>query len=80
MKKKEGYDNYSQLSKAGSSAFTLSAVYSVIIIKTFIQYTVKKKKTQTDHHFHVLQKKNKVREIQKYLAKIAWSQVLTSVT
>lgn len=24
--KKEGYDNYSQLSKAGSSAFTLSAV------------------------------------------------------
>lgn len=43
MEKKEGYDNYSQLSKAGSSAFTLSAVQSVIIIKTFIQYTVKKK-------------------------------------
>lgn len=59
----EGYDNnnYPQLGKAGSSAFTLSAVLSVII-KTFIQNTLKKKH-QTDHHFHVLQKKNKVREL-----------------
>lgn len=39
----EGYDNnnYPQLGKAGSSAFTLSAVLSVII-KTFIQNTLKK--------------------------------------
>lgn len=39
----ERYDNnnYPQLSKAGSSAFTLSAVLSVII-KTFIQNTLKK--------------------------------------
>lgn len=41
--KLEGYDNnnYPQLSKAGSSAFTLSAVLSVII-ETFIQNTLKK--------------------------------------
>lgn len=43
----EGYDNnnYPQLGKAGSSAFTLSAVLSVII-KTFIQNTLKKNTRQ----------------------------------